>query len=279
MARLVAFPSGTSEAGAEFGWACATAKKPELFAELDGAAFGGSFDHATRWLRENGPVPRALVAIFARGDGMDSWLAGLAGMCPGVPVAGGAAARADGSANGRTVPLGGDVVLFAIHEGTWRVAALTAHRPAGDWVVLAGRQPRRLDRVEPAGRPLAEILESTRRTAGLPPGDWDRIALTDREGVVYHLHPEGGEIVSGADICASREVAPAVFSRKALLEARAALKKDCLVFGCAGLAGLAESGLPWAGCGPFTALYGEIHPCGGTPRFSNLTLSVLERLS
>jgi hypothetical protein len=279
MARLVAFPPGATDVGADFAWACAAVGTPGLFAELDGSAFGGSFDGATQWLREHGPPSRALVAIFARGDGMEAWLAGLNAVCPGLPVAGGAAARLAGSGRGGIVPPGDDVALFAIGEGTWRASALTAHRAAGDWVVLAGGHPRRCAGVASTGEQLAGLLERIRRTEGLPPDDWDRIALTDRAGVVYHLHQEGDEIVSGADLCPSREVAPAVFHPASLAASRAALDEQCLVFGCAGLAGLRASGLPWAGCGPFTALYGEIHPCGGTPRFSNLTLSVLERLS
>jgi hypothetical protein len=76
-----------------------------------------------------------------------------------------------------------------------------------------------------------------------------------------------------------REVVPAVLDAAALASTRDSLDGDCLVFGCAGLAGLAECALPWNGKGAFTALFGEIHPCSGRPRFSNLTLSVLRRTS
>ncbi|GAB4168415.1 MAG: hypothetical protein Fur0032_06690 [Terrimicrobiaceae bacterium] len=126
--------------------------------------------------------------------------------------------------------------------------------------------------------PLADILSEVRREYGLSADDWDRVALTDREGIVYHLHPEGNAIVSGADLCASRAVAVAVLDPKAVEEARRTLSPGDLVFGCAGLAGLVECGLPWADCGAFTALYGEIHPTNGAPRFSNLTLSVLHQI-
>lgn len=280
MGRLVVFPPGQRAAcTAEFGWACALAGKPTTFSEMEGRVFGGTFSEAAQWLFEAGHDFRALVAVFTRGDGMETWLAQFPELCPNVPIVGGAAARGTGYVNGETLPHAADVALFGITEGTWRGTALTAHRPIGEFFKLAGSSPRRFDRIAGKNESLPEVLSRVRQENGLPPDDWDRIALTDRDGVVYHLHPEGETIVSGADLSASREVAAAVFSAAALDQARAGLNDNCLVFGCAGLTGLKESGLPWPGCGTFTALCGEIHLGGKTPRFSNLTLSVLERLS
>ena len=280
MAHLSTFPPGQSAScTADYGWACAVAAQAGVFARLDGRSFGGTYAEATRWLADHRAEASALVAIFTRGDGMETWLAQLPEICPNLPIAGGAAARGNGCMHGETVPHAADVALFAVTEGIWRSTALTAHRPVGGFFALSGSSPRQFDRIAGTNESLLEVLARVRRENGLAPDDWDRIALTDRDGVVYHLHPEGEAIVSGADLCASREVAPAVFNAAALDQARAALHGNCLVFGCAGLAGLQESGLPWPGCGAFTALYGEIHPGAFVPRFSNLTLSILERES
>lgn len=277
MARLQTFPAGYGEAIKDFSWACAVTGQPAPFADLKGNAFGGTFDEARDWLARQADGMCALVVILVRGDGMDQWLAEFPQVIPGIPVAGGAAARSPGEVRGLTFPAAPDVALFAIREGRWEGHALTAHRPAGGWFVLAGDDPRWFTH---AGEvPLADILSGARREYGLSADDWDRVALTDREGIVYHLHTEGDVIVSGADLCASREVAVAVLDPQAVEEARRTLSPGDLVFGCAGLAGLAECGLPWADCGAFTALYGEIHYNNGTPRFSNLTLSVLHRKS
>lgn len=278
MPRILTFPPGAAAAGTAFCWACAVAREPRMFVELEGEVFAGSHVHAAAWLRRIAPSARALIAIFARGDGMEALLARIPAIAPGLPIAGGAAARAAVEAIGRTGPPASEVALFAITEGVWQAAALTVHRPRGDWTTLAGTDPRRFTHTI-SGEPITEILARVRRDCGLAADDWDRIALTDHDGVVYHLHPEGDAIVSGADLCASREAVPAVLDATALASARSSLDGDWLVFGCAGLAGLSECRLPWDGRGAFTALFGEIHPCSGRPRFSNLTLSGLRRIS
>jgi hypothetical protein len=75
MARILTFPPGAAETGAGFGWACAVSQKPQMFAELEGEISAGSHVHAAEWLRGIAPSARALIAIFACGDGMESLLA------------------------------------------------------------------------------------------------------------------------------------------------------------------------------------------------------------
>lgn len=137
------FPAGHGEVIADFGWACSVTGQPAPFADLEGNAFGGSFDEARDWLARQADGMRALIVLLVRGDGMDQWLAELPLLIPGIPVAGGAAARSPGEARGVTFPAAPDVALFSIRESTWEARALTVHRPAGGWFVLAGDHPRR----------------------------------------------------------------------------------------------------------------------------------------
>jgi hypothetical protein len=60
---------------------------------------------------------------------------------------------------------------------------------------------------------------------------------------------------------------------------RARINPRSLLFGCAGLHGLFENNRPWEQWAPTTYLFGEVANLNKQPRFSNLTFSVLQRIS
>jgi hypothetical protein len=271
-------PIGHVSPSGDFGWACLAAKEARRFADLPGMIFGGSYAEASAWMRSQATEARAFVVIFTRGDGMEEFLGGLSSEVSALPMAGGAAARSSGP--GFTHPMAEDVAVLAITEGEWQAASVAAHFPAGDTLSCLGHDRRRFSMVRTGDGTVDahEFLHTARAAHGLAPGDWDRLALVTNEGIVLHLHEEGGLVVSGADLPASREVRLALFDpsrgREAIL---AHASPETLAFGCAGLFELFGEDRPWEALMPTTYLFGELATTSASPRFANLTFSLLIR--
>jgi hypothetical protein len=277
-ATATIYPVGQVSSVGDFGWACFAAKEARSFAGLRGAIFGGSYAEAIAWMNGQLPGVRAFVVIFARGEGMEGFLAGLPPAVASVPMAGGAAARAGGP--GFTHPTAEDVAVFAITEGQWQAVSVISHFPKGEAFRCLGDDPRRFSAImtHEGTVGVGDHLRKARAAFGLAPDDWDRLALITDDGIVLHLHEDRETVVSGADLPASREVRLALFDfhrgKEAIL-ARA--KPGALAFGCAGLFGLFGEERPWEALMPATYLFGEIANANGIPRFANLTFSLLIR--
>jgi hypothetical protein len=97
---------------------------------------------------------------------------------------------------------------------------------------------------------------------------------------LIHLHPGDVGVLCGRDLPEGGQVQPAVFhesrARNAWLQAAGA---NSMAFGCAGLHGMFSGERPWEAIMGTTYLYGEIAMIGERPRFSNLTVSLLRRLT
>jgi hypothetical protein len=278
---LTALPPGHQPAPAGFSWACAAAREPLDFASLTGETFGGTYADAAAWMCRQLGRARAFIILFARGDGMEPFLAGLDPQVRRIPMAGGAAARMAGLANGAVFPAAEDVAVFAVTEGKWDCVAVTAHFPAGAVIRCAGSDPRRFSEILSEGKSHSahRFLAAARLAHGLSANDWDRLALITPEGTIIHLHDAGETVGCGTHLPDSREARLAIFDeargREAIL---ASTTPATLAFGCAGLHGLFASGKPWETLIPATYLYGELAVFAGGPAFSNLTFALLRRL-
>lgn len=271
-------PIGHVSSIGAFGWACFGAKDTRTFADLRGNVFGGTYAEASAWMSSQAAQARAFVVIFVRGDGMEEFLGGLSAEVSALPMAGGAAARSSGP--GFTNPMAEDVAVLAITEGEWQAVSVAAHFPAGDALSCLGQDRRRFSTIRTGDGTVDahEFLQRARALHGLAPGDWDQLALVTNEGIVLHLHEEEGIVVSGADLPASRQVRLALFDpsrgREAIL---AHASPETLAFGCAGLFGLFGEDRPWEAFMPTTYLFGELAMASASPRFANLTFSLLLR--
>ncbi|MFZ4599919.1 MAG: hypothetical protein ACOYNN_14845 [Terrimicrobiaceae bacterium] len=272
-------PLGEISPIGDFGWACLAAQEVRRFTDLEGTAFGGSYAEASAWMAGQRPKARAFVVIFTGAEGMEGFLDGLPSEVASLPMAGGAAAR--GSGPGFTHPRAQDVAVLAIMEREWQALSVAAHFPAGDRFQCLGDDPRRFSTIRTSETSEGTVgadgfFQNARVVYGLAPGDWDRLALVTDDGIVLHLHEEGGVVVSGANLPASREVRLALFDaargREAILPHAA---PGALAFGCAGLFGLFGDERPWEEFIPTTYLFGELAVGNKTPRFANLTFSLL----
>jgi hypothetical protein len=278
---LGTMPVGYRQAACDFGWACHDAREVKPFASLPGEVFGGTYAEAASWMAKQNPIARAFILIFTAGTGMEKFLHELPAPTASIPIVGGAAARS-GNAKGSIVPFAEDVAVFAISEGSWQAITVNAHFGSEEFFVCEGSAPRRFSHIRQGNEtlPALDFFQRARKSHLLPANDWDRLALMTRDGAVLHLHPEDGEVVCGTDLPGSREVRLVVFDSGLGIETlRASINPQSLLFGCAGLHGLFENNRPWEQWAPTTYLFGEIANLNNRPCFSNLTFSVLQRIS
>ena len=278
---LGTMPVGHRQAACDFAWECHAAREVKPFASLQGEVFGGTYAEAASWMAKQNPVARAFILVFTGGTGMEKFLHQLPPAATSIPIAGGAAARS-GNSKGSTVPLAEDVAAFAITEGSWQAISVNAHFGSEEFFVCEGGDPRRFSHIRTGNKTVhaPDFFQRARERHLLSANDWDRLALMTRDGAVLHLHPEDGEIVCGTDLPDSREVRLAILDDIRGIEAlRAQIKPQSLLFGCAGLHGLFENNKPWEQWAPTTYLFGEIANLDNRPRFSNLTFSILQRIS
>ena len=278
---LGTMPVGYRQAACDFAWACHDAREVKPFASLQGEVFGGTYAEAASWMAKQHPIARAFILIFTAGTGMEKFLHELPAATASIPIVGGAAARS-GDSKGSTVPFAEDVAVFAITEGYWQAITVNAHFGSEEFFVCEGGDPRRFSHIRSGNEtlPALDFFQRARERHLLPDNDWDRLALMTRDGAVLHLHPEDGEVVCGTDLPGSREVRLVVFDSGLGIEAlRASINPQSLLFGCAGLHGLFENNRPWEQWATTTYLFGEIVNLNNQPRFSNLTFSVLQRIS
>jgi hypothetical protein len=271
-------PVGQVTSPGEFAWACFAAVERRAFGSFHGAVFGGSYAEASAWMAGQLPHVRAFVLIFTRGEGMERFLAGLPAEVASVPMAGGAAARANGAAAGFTHPAAQDLAVLALPEGRWEAVSISAHFPEGEAFDCPGNDPRKFSKVRAAHGSVGagDFLRQASAAHGLAPDDWDRLALITEDGTMLHLHEDGDTIVSGADLPESRRVRLAFFdARRGSAAILAQARPGALAFGCAGLFGLFGTDRPWEAVMPTTYLFGELAVANGVPRFANLTFSLL----
>lgn len=125
--------------------------------------------------------------------------------------------------------------------------SVAAHFPEGDAFQCLGNDPRSFSLIQTreGTSGAGDFLREARTAFGLAPDDWDRVALVTDDGVVLR-HEDGGTVVSGANLPASREVRLALFDSHRGCEAiLAPATPSALAFGCAGLFGLFGEDRPW----------------------------------
>jgi hypothetical protein len=278
---LGTMPVGQRQAACDFAWACHASREVKPFASLRGEVFGGTYAEAASWMAKQTPVARAFILVLTGGTGMEKFLRELPPASASIPIVGGAAART-GNSKGSTVPFAEDVAVFAITEGSWQAIAVNAHFGVEEFFVCEGVDPRRFSHIRSRNEtlPALDFFQQARARHLLSSNDWDRLALMTRDGAVLHLHSGDEEVVCGTDLPDSREVRLAIFDGRQGIEAlQAQIRPQSLLFGCAGLHGLFENNRPWEQWTPTTYLFGEIAKLNNRPSFSNLTFSLLQRIS
>ncbi len=248
---------------------------------LRGVAFSGSYAGVLAQLRNDVTRPTAAIVLFAHSSGMEAFLDRWAELLPGVPVAGGGAARGPGQVQGQLMRPAEDVTVLLIADGVWRAESLNVHDPAGTAVEFRAQGPRTITQVRenPAAdwQSASSYFRARQTACDREAGDCESITFADAGGRNVHASFDGERLCTGADLPVDKRLVLRTVSRAA---AARRLEEFCavpnaLVFGCAGLRSLLRAPLA-VGEGTLAGfLFGELVTLGGRPQFGNLMASRL----
>ena len=248
-----------------------------------GEVLSGTYAAVLAQLGQLGWKPAAAMVLFAQACGMETFLKQWQEALPGVPVAGGSAARATGQARGELRPAAEDVAVLLLAEGTWRAESLNVHAPHDLAVEFRAAGPRTLTHLRAAPaidwRPAADFFRMHQTACGRAAGDCESITFSDAGGRNVHVSMDGNQLHSGADLPTDGQLVLRTVTRPEVAErlARFCATPNALVFGCAGLRGLLDAPLPVAKGTLACFLFGELVTLNYQPQFGNLMAARLVR--
>jgi hypothetical protein len=261
--------------------ACATT----LPAQLPGEVFAGRYAAVLDQIRQPSARPHAAIVLFARPTGMESFLQDWHEIFPGVPVAGGAAARGAGQDRGELLPAAEDVAVLLITDGVWRAEALNVHDATGITVEFQADGPRTLVQLRRQGdvpwESAAAFFQARQAERGRAASDCESITFCDAVGRNLHASFAGERLQTGADLPAGGCLTLRTVSRAdvAARLTRFCSEPDSLIFGCAGLRSLLDDPICVAEGTLAGFMFGELVTLEGCPRFGNLMAARLARTS
>lgn len=106
---------------------------------------------------------------------------------------------------------------------------------------------------------------------GIKKDDFEHLTLSDTYGINAHLSEVDGKIFSGRDLSETMYLRYIAHDEVQDKIQKFYDDKDAIIFGCAGLKGLLDSGLNCSGTGLF--MFGEVCTISGHSDFGNLMLS------
>ena len=248
---------------------------------LEGEVITGSYAEVLTSLEDPPCEPKAVIILFAGEMGVEAFLEQWNRLFPGVPVAGGAAARLDGSPRGELHPLSEDAAVLLLSEGTWTADTLNVHdRVASEWAFRADG-PRDMAQLRPAAggqwQAAAAVFRTQQAARGRNSEDCETITFSDAQGRNLHVWISGDHLYTGANLPSEGPLFLRTVEKTAVA---GKLDKFCfapnsIVFGCAGLRGLIDKPLAVGTDGLAGFMFGELVTLGGQAQFGNLMASRL----
>lgn len=189
----------------------------------------------------------------------------------GAPLVGGAAAINPVTGEKGLITGGGEAAVFLIDDSQYDFEvigenihiALSEHK-----VSYSGRWINEIDGCE-----AKEWLSNQKEKFGIKENDFEHLTLSDEYGINAHLSEVDGKIFSGRDLTETMYLRHIDHNDVQDKIQKFYDDKDAVIFGCAGLKGILDSGLDCPGTGLF--MFGEVCTISGHSDFGNLMLSKL----
>ena len=260
---------------ASFGFAGAedetVANKMVCPFEIDGVMLSGTY----RACLENIPEGEWQAGVVLLGNAGDenNFIRALSEKT-GTAFVGGAAAIHPLTGEKGLITGRGEAAVFLIRDSRYdfEVVSENIHTAMSEHKVsYSGRW---IDEID--GCDAKAWLCAQKEKYGIEKDDFEHLTLSDEHGINVHLSEVDGRIFSGCDLADNmflRYVAPGEVQEKIQ---KFYDDKDAVVFGCAGLKGILDSGLSCPGTGLF--MFGEVCTVSGYSDFGNLMLSKLRVL-
>lgn len=258
--------------GASFGFAGAedetALNKVVCPFEIEGVMLTGTYDECLK----NIPDEKWQTGIVLLGNAgnENNFIRALSDKT-GTSLVGGVAATNPITGERGLITGRGEAAVFLINDSRYdfEVICENIHNALSEHKIsYSGRWINEIDGCE-----AKEWLFKQKEKFGIKKYDFEHLTLSDTYGINAHLSEVDGKIFSGRDL-----------SEKMYLryidhdEVQGKIQKfyddkDAVIFGCAGLKGILDSGLNCSGTGLF--MFGEVCTIAGHSDFGNLMLSKL----
>lgn len=240
---------------------------------LRGCVYWGRYEEVLLGVRQCAFKPTLMIALFTRSEGVETFLNGLLAAMPGVPVAGGVAARALGAETGEISPAGSDVALFMSESGAFTTARRNTLEARGGIYEFDVESTRVLKRLRAPDMPWEDaqaVLSKLKERYRVPVDDFVSITFSDNDGVNLHLRPEGDSLIAASNLpdkgYLHLRTSPRAAAASAIIEY--AQMPNALLIGCSALKALINRPFSVPDTSTMVFLEGEV----GDGRLGNLML-------
>lgn len=189
-----------------------------------------------------------------------------------VPLTGGSAAINPVTGEKALITGHGEVTVFLINDNRYDVEVISKnihHKLSKHSISYSDRWIDEIDGCEPK-----EWLEKQKKKYGFSKKDFEHLTFSDEYGINVHLSEVEGKIFSGRDLSETMYLRYIPHNEVQTEIQEFYNDKDAVIFGCAGLKGILDSGLNCDGTGLF--MFGEVCTVNGHSDFGNLMLSKLK---
>ncbi len=189
----------------------------------------------------------------------------------GASLVGGAAAINPLTGEKGLITGRGEAAVFLINDSRYdfEVISENIHNVLSEHKIsYSGRWINEID-----GYEAKEWFFKQKEKFGIKKDDFEHLTLSDTYGINAHLSEVDGKIFSGRDLSEKMYLRYIAHDEVQGKIQKFYDDKDAVIFGCAGLKGILDSGLNCSGTGLF--MFGEVCTIAGHSDFGNLMLSKL----
>ncbi len=236
--------------------------------ELEGRMILGTYEECLKNIPDG--KWQAGIVLLGNAGNENEFIKALAEKT-GVPLVGGAAAINPVTGEKGLITGGSEAAVFLIQDSRYdfEVISENIHDTLSRHTVsFSGRW---IDEIDGCG--AKEWLLKQKEKFGIIETDFEHLTLSDEYGINAHLSEVDGRIFSGRDLSETMYLRYIAHEEVQEKIQRFYDDPDAIIFGCAGLKGILDSGLTCSGTGLF--MFGEVCTVSGHSDFGNLMLSKL----
>ena len=238
--------------------------------DINGVMVSGSYEDCLKNIPE--AKYQAGIVLLGNAGNENQFIRSLADKVK-APLVGGSAATNSVTGESALILGRGEAAVFMINDDRYEVEAVSQniHYDILSKHTISFSQ-RWIDTID--GCEAKKWLEDKKAELGVSEDDFEHLTFADEHGINVHLSVVDGRIFSGRDLAETlylRYVPHGEVQKRiqAFYD-----DKDAVVFGCAGLKGILDTGLCSKGTGLF--MFGEVCTVDGYSDFGNLMLSKIK---
>lgn len=251
-------------------------QKIAVWKQVNGRAFGGTFDEMLAFAAAYEAQPKLILAFMTGNAGNDSFVRALTKRFPSVPVIGGSSAS-DSSTEAQVLPEGKDGAILLVDDEGFCIEGKAIHCPLPINLRVVEAEPRLLKRLHVNGKEMSAkaYFDAIRTRYNRKLTDFESITVQTLQGKNIHCSKGKDEsIIAGSDV--EGETLRAVEIPREDAQTRMAefmCYPGALAIGCAGLKSMLQAEIKGCEGNVGVFLFGEIVPTeDGVSRFANLMM-------